>query len=97
MQVVYILCDDLYVEMFFQFSESVVGCIGRCLQHIFAALIIEFEHEGRVLSPAAWSSYFGNIKAFPESVTVAESPESAFGADPRAGEHYHFLLSHDQS
>ena len=72
MKVINILCDDLYFEIFFEFSQSDMSFVGYCRFHIAAAHIIKIEHQGWIFLPCPGCGDFSDFISFPKSVAVSK-------------------------
>src|ERR1044071_243746 len=91
-QVVYVLGNDVYVEMLFQFGQQLVGCVWLCFPHIGAAHIVEVEHQLRVAAPGTRRSHILDVISFPKAIAVAEGSQPALSADTCAGQYNEFLF-----
>ena len=74
-QVVYILGDDLDVEIRLQSRDGQMSRIGTGRQHLAAAFVVKFDHQ--VIGP--------------QSVGIAEGGQSAVGTHAGSGKDYDFF------
>jgi hypothetical protein len=64
-QVIHILGNDIDFEMPFQFHQGQVARVRGYLQELPAALVVKFQHQGRVPGITFRGSHLHDVMAFP--------------------------------
>jgi hypothetical protein len=70
-------------------------CVRVARSRLRAALRIKAPHDLGVFPPALWRGNLLKAVLLPEPTAVAKRADTAFGADPSAGEHEHALSVFD--
>src|SRR5688500_13554818 len=97
MQIVNILGDDHNIKILFQLSENLVPAVGFNFTSFFPALIVEFENQRLILSPALRLGHLHYIVTFPQPSRIAKSRDTSFRTNASACENNKFFLCHDGS
>ena len=91
MQVVDILRDDVYVEIFLEIGQEQMPGVGHNFVELAPALVVEFEDEFWVFPETFGCGYVLDVVAFPQTIGIPKGFEPAFGRDTGAGEHDEFF------
>src|SRR5690606_4743498 len=91
-EIVYVLGDDMYVEIIFQFCQEFVSGIGMHCEQLSSPLIVKIVYQVGVDSKSLGRSHFIDVMSFPQAIGIPECFDPAFGADTGAGEYDEFLF-----
>src|SRR5690606_16284501 len=91
-EIVYVLGDDVYFEIIFQFCQEFVRGIGMHFEQLSSPLIVKIVDQVRVDSKTLRRSHFIDVMSFPQAIGIPECFDPAFGADTGAGEYDEFLF-----
>ena len=93
MQVVDILGDHMHIEFFFEFGNGIMGRVGFTFHELFPALIVKPEYQLHIGGPCFGCGHVFNPVVIPQAIIIAKGLQSAFCADPGAGQ-YHDPFCH---
>ena len=90
-QVVYILGDDLDVEIRLQSRDGQMSRIGTGRQHLAAAFVVKFNHQPAIARQRLGRTDILDPVIGPQSVGIAEGGQSAVGTHAGSGKDYDFF------
>src|SRR5437660_11667095 len=67
-QVIYILSNNVHVEVLLQFCKNVMSRVGLCIGHILSTIIIETKYQFLVLFPCTRGGDILYIISFPKPI-----------------------------
>ena len=90
-EVVNVLGDDVHVIVLLQARDGQVRGVGFRILQLFAALVVEIQHQFPVPVPPLDGGDVVHVILLPQAAGVAEGGEAALGADAGAGQYDEFF------